>query len=92
MIEQTPRSALPATLQRVIFSGRALHFSPAKRRGFSPPLTVATGVRSNVADLASHKASFNPGLCETQACFSAIATCASLCRMLWIIARFTRER
>ena len=32
-------SDLPATLQRVIPSGRALHFSPAKRHGFSPPFT-----------------------------------------------------
>jgi len=37
--EQAPRSELPATLQRVIPSGRALHFSPAKRHGFSPPFT-----------------------------------------------------
>ena len=37
--EQTPRSELPATLQRVIPSGRALHFSPAKRHDFSPPFT-----------------------------------------------------
>ena len=37
--EQTPRSELPATLQRVISSGRALHFSPAKRHDFSPPFT-----------------------------------------------------
>ena len=37
--EQTPRSELPATLQRVIPLGRALHFSPAKRHDFSPPFT-----------------------------------------------------
>jgi hypothetical protein len=43
---------------------------------------VPAGVRSNVADRAPHKASFNPGLSATQACFSAIATSASLFRML----------
>ena len=36
---QTSRRELPATLQRVSQTGRALHFSPAERHGFSPPFT-----------------------------------------------------
>ena len=39
---QTPRCELPTTLQRAIQPGKALHFSPAKRHGFSPPFTHIT--------------------------------------------------
>ena len=53
---------------------------------------VPAGVRTNVDDRAPNQAWFNPGLPATQECFSANAISASLLRMLWIIAGFTRKR